>query len=133
MEKGFSEKEAVAGAGLMLIFFAGPAADDGVAVGTSGVDVVECCSISPLFSGFGFAGPDNFSIRRRRIYMRSEVSLRNTNFVQDPGVYLFHLLLIRSLRGGRWLLVIVHDATVQQFNGVLKVNSGRPKDESGPG
>jgi len=63
--KGFSEEEAVDGAGLMLIFVFPGSADEGVVTGCD-VDVAALSSMSP-FSGFGFAGPDSFSMRRFRI------------------------------------------------------------------
>ena len=66
--KGFSEDEAVIGAGLILIFGFVGSADEGVATGV-GVEVSELCSIFPS-SGFGFP-PDSISMRRLRIYMAS--------------------------------------------------------------
>ena len=62
-----SEGEAVAPAGLMLIFVFASSTDEGATTGV-GVETVEDCSMFPS-SDLGFAGPDSFSIRRFRIYV----------------------------------------------------------------
>lgn len=111
--KGFSTPADDVEAGLIVILgLAGSAT--GVADFDGGVEVVTGTELSPsvLCSRFGFAGPESFSIRRRRIYIST--SLVSCSSYLEIVSCLIHFLLIWSIRSSRGRLrIVIHDCGVK--------------------
>lgn len=104
--KGFSDDEAVVGAGLMLIFVFGGSAGEWVAASV-GVVVSELCCMPPS-STFGFAGPDSFSMRRFRIYRATSLAYERLILSKwEHTCSIFSLSGASGGGGGCWSLSMI--------------------------